>query len=145
MDTLRNRELNEEPTVTDRDGRIRIGDTPWSVRLSRGTQGRTALELYAAGHVVDVVVPTPLVSATLRGADRAPGNDRRFTLAWGVLEAGQGVPPEVTFSRRGLRGAVRREGELFLVGDRFWLGAVEGRFTHVTAARSDGGIERRRV
>ncbi|MFF9365640.1 hypothetical protein [Streptomyces griseoluteus] len=141
MDTL----PNQEPAATDDDGRIRIGDTPWTVRLSRGSQGRDALELYAAGHLVDVVVPTALVSTTLRGAGRAPGDGCPFTLAWGVLEAGRGVPPKVTFSRRGLRGTVRREGELFLVGDRFWLDAVEGRFTRVTATRADGGVERRRI
>ncbi|MER6722469.1 hypothetical protein [Streptomyces halstedii] len=142
VDSLRNQEL----AVSSHDGRIRLGDTPWSVQLGRGSQGRTALELYAAGHVVDVVVPTPLVSGTLRGADWAPRDNRhRFTLAWGVLEAGRCVPPEVTFYRRRLRGTVRRKGELFLFGDQFWLGAVEGRFTQVTAARSDGGIEQRRI
>ncbi|MFD0330676.1 hypothetical protein ACFQZC_26895 [Streptacidiphilus monticola] len=54
-------------------------DGPWSVRLARGTRGRSALEVYNRGLLVDVLVDAQLARRVLRGARRGEGT----ALAWG--------------------------------------------------------------
>ncbi|WP_328380529.1 hypothetical protein OHB13_37580 (plasmid) [Streptomyces sp. NBC_00440] len=128
------------------DDPIQLRDTPWSVRLSRASQGRTALEIYDSEHVVAIVVPTDLITETLLGALGGMRADRRhITLAWGVLKSGQDAPPDVTFHRRRRLGNASSKGAGLLIGDRFWLSVAEGRFAAATALRSDGAVERRAV
>ncbi|WP_438290004.1 hypothetical protein [Streptomyces sp. HUAS TT7] len=143
MNTVLNQELLRP---SGDDDRVQLQGTPWSVRLSRATLGRAALEIYDGERVVDVVVPTALVSATLLGAlsgTRADGGP--ITLAWGVFEGGQAVPPDVTFQRGRRWGNTSRKGTEVLVGSQFWLSVAEGRFATATATRRNGDIERRTV
>ncbi|WP_331721477.1 hypothetical protein [Streptomyces sp. NBC_00212] len=143
MNTVLNQELL--PSSGD-DDRAQLRGTPWSVRLSRATLGRAALEIYDGERVVDVVVPTALISATLLGVlsgMQADGDP--VTLAWGVFEAGQDAPPDVTFQRGRRWGNTSSKGAEVLIGRQFWLSVAEGRFATATATRSNGDIERRTV
>ncbi|MFC5910302.1 hypothetical protein [Streptacidiphilus monticola] len=83
-------------------------DGPWSVRLARGTRGRSALEVYNRGLLVDVLVDAQLARRVLRGARRGEGT----ALAWGLRTPDGGLP------------AVRF-GELTVrprpVGEAFWV------------------------
>lgn len=147
MDTLRNEEL----PGAGGDMPIRLRDASWSVRLSWSSLERSALEVYVGDRLVDVVVPTTLVSGALRGACSTTDGRGRVTLAWGMFDAERDDLPQVTFRRRRLRGSVRFGGETFTVGDRFWISAADGRFTEVTVtcrAGEDGSepdVERRTV
>lgn len=142
MDTLG----NEEVPGTRRGARIRLQDDSWSVRLSQASLGRSALEVYVDDSLVDVVVPTALVSYALRGACSVSGDDRRrVTLAWGTFGVGRETPPEVTFRRGRIFGCRRQVGETSTVGGRFWISAADGRFTEVTITHTDvecDGVER---
>ncbi|WP_405974475.1 hypothetical protein OG496_41070 [Streptomyces sp. NBC_00988] len=133
---------NQELPVPQFGERIQLRNAPWSVRLGQAVSGRAALEVYVDGALVDVVVPTPMVSGTLRGACSSKGADRRWlTLAWGVFEGSQIAPPVVLFRRRRICGTVYRSGHTFSFGRRFWLSAADGRYTSVAATRSDGETE----
>lgn len=115
--------------------------SPWSVRLAQGTRGRTALEVYNAGLLLDVLVARPLAPELLRGARRAVANGCSSVLAWGHLPP-DGVPPEVVFSQRH-RAALT--GEPAVTAGAFWFALAEGAFDRVTATHRDGAQERLRV
>ena len=116
-------------------------DSPWSVRFALGTRGRTALEVYRAGLLLDILVARPLAADLLRGARRASSNGRPSVLAWGHLPP-DGIPPAVVCSQR---SHTRQPAEAMTAAGSFWLATLEGCFDRVTATRPDGTSERLRV
>jgi hypothetical protein len=116
--------------------------TPWSLRTAGGLGAHPALEVYAGGTLLDVMVATPLSAAVLRGARRAAVAGRLPALAWGLLPA-DGPPVTVEFRQPGLRRPARR-GEVTEVGWWFWVALAEGRFSAVSVAHR-GGRERQRL
>ncbi|WP_042402808.1 hypothetical protein [Streptacidiphilus carbonis] len=116
-------------------------DAPWSVRFGLGTKGRTALEVYNAGLLLDILVARPLAADLLRGARRASPNGRPSVLAWGHLPP-DGVPPAVVCSQR---NHTRKPAEAIPAAGAFWLATLEGCFDRVTVTRRDGASERLRV
>ena len=116
--------------------------TPWSLRTTDGQGARPALEVYAAGVLLDVVVATPLSAGILRGACVAEAGGRPCSLAWGRLpERGQRLAVE--FSRLALRPRPQ-PAQVIEVDWWFWVAMAGGRFATVTAAHP-GGQERRRL
>ena len=115
-------------------------DSPWSLRLGRGTRGRTALEVYNNGLLLDVLVAKPLSADVLRGGRRGERDGRLSVLAWGHLPP-DGAPPSVWFSQR------HREhsSPAVAVAEDFWVALTEGSYDHVSAARPGGGSQRLRV
>ena len=104
--------------------------SPWSVRMARGSGGRPALEVYAGGSLVDVMVASSRGSLLLHGACRAGAGGRPRCLAWGCLPAAGGQVPRVEVSR----GRVRRHArpaEAQGLADWFWLADAAGTFSHV--------------
>jgi hypothetical protein len=116
-------------------------DSPWSVRFAQGTRGRTALEVYNLGVLLDVLVAQPLAGDVLRGARRAQHNGRASVLAWGHLPPG-GEPPAVTFSQR---HRLAGRAETVVAAGEFWIATVEGCFDRVTASTADGSVRSERI
>ena len=58
--------------------------TPWSMRLADGSGGRPALEVYAAGSLLDVVVASSRASRLLRGACAVIIAGQARAIAWGL-------------------------------------------------------------
>lgn len=122
-------------------GGLPLLDSPWSIRFARGTRGRTALEVYNIGLLVDVLVARPLAADLLRGARRATAHGHSSVLAWGHLPP-DGVPPGVVFTRRNQEPC---PAEPVAAADAFWLAVAEGEYDRVTATHRDHGSERLRV
>jgi hypothetical protein len=114
--------------------------TSWSVRLSRQTAARPAMEIYAADTLLDVVVATPLSAGVLCGAARTVAGGQQHAIAWGRL-IGSASGITVRFCRRSL-GRGGHAAEIAPVNDWFWVAAAEGRFATVTV--TDLGISQRR-
>jgi hypothetical protein len=115
---------------------------PWSVRVSRQTAARPAIEIYAGDTLLDVVVATPLSAGVLCGAARTVANGQRHVIAWGRL-VGSAAGIGVRFSRRSL-GEGGHAAEVMPVSDWFWVATAEGRFAAVTATYL-GTSQRRRI
>jgi hypothetical protein len=113
---------------------------PWSVRISRQTAARPAMEIYAADTLLDVVVATPLSAGVLCGAARTVAAGQHHAIAWGRL-TGSAAGITVRFSRRGLGGG-GDAAEVMPVNDWFWVATTEGRFAAVTVTCL--GISKRR-
>jgi hypothetical protein len=113
---------------------------PWSVRVSRQTAARPAMEIYAADTLLDVVVATPLSGGVFRGAARTVTGGRPHAVAWGRL-IGSAAGIAVRFSRRGL-GAGGHAAGVMPINDWFWVATAEGRFAAVTVTYR--GISTRR-
>jgi hypothetical protein len=108
--------------------------TPWSLRLAGGSGGRPALEVYAAGSLIDVVVPSRRASQLLHGACRAADGRQPRALAWGCLPVAGGELPAVEF----IRGHVRRQVQPAVaegLAGWFWFADTDGRFSQVTVTR----------
>ena len=116
--------------------------TSWSVRVSRQTAARPAMEIYAAGTLLDVVVATPLSAGTLSGASRMVAGGQHHAIAWGRL-IGSASGITVRFCRRRLGGG-GHTADVMPVNDWFWLAAAEGRFASVTVTYL-GVSQRRRI
>jgi hypothetical protein len=104
--------------------------TPWSMRMARGSAGRPALEVYAAGSLIDVMVASSRASRLLRGACRAVTGRQARAIAWGCLPAARGEAPSVEF----ISGRIRRRGQLEeaeSVAGWFWFADACGRFSKV--------------
>ena len=130
-------------SVTDLDlPGVPLLDSPWSLRFGRGTRGRAALEVYNNGLLLDVLVAGPLSADLLRGGRRGERDGHLSVLAWGHLPP-DGVPPAVWFSHR--RHREPRAAEAVGAAGTFWVALAEGRYDHVSAARTDGGVQRLRV
>ncbi|MET9398744.1 hypothetical protein [Kitasatospora sp. NPDC002965] len=166
------------------EGRLPVGPTgdlpgvpagptgPWSVRSVRAgrSRGRTALEVYEYGELVDVLVASRLGAGLLRGArcwkvpnpggrggaGRFAGSGRRRVrhgLAWGRLPRG-GAAPSVGFTAAPAAGRLlRRPGrsapvvevaEVVTVAGQLWLAWAEGVFGGVLVETADGAASERR-
>ena len=104
--------------------------TPWSMRLASGSGGRPALEVYAAGSLIDVTVASPRAGQLLRGACMMVVAKHPFVIAWGCLPAARGELPAVEF----IRGRIRRRARLAeaeSIGGWFWFADAGGRFSQV--------------
>ena len=104
--------------------------TPWSLRRARGSGERPALEVYAAGSLIDVMVASSRASQLLRGACAVVVAGHACAIAWGCLPAACGRLPSAEF----LRGRVRHRSqpaETECAGGWFWVAAADGRFTRV--------------
>jgi hypothetical protein len=102
---------------------------PWSVRLTGavpGGPGRPAVELYAAGVLVDVVSATPIAPQLLRGARTVTLGQGRWALAWG-RPPGPGAGVVVEFRR----GRHAQPAAVVPVAPWCWLAVADGRFTRV--------------
>lgn len=142
MDAFGKVELSEQ----NPHARLGVRDASWSVRTALGSQGRPALEVYVEDVPVAVMVPTDLSTGALRGCCSATGQGgRRFSLAWGTLEAGHQRAPEVMFGRRRMHRVSRVGGETYTIGGRFWISAADGRFSEVTVTLPTGATERHTV
>jgi hypothetical protein len=120
------------PATVETTPELYLPGTPWSMRLARGSGSRPALEVYAAGSLIDVMVTTSLASQLLRGACAAVVAGQARAIAWGCLPA-WGEPPSVEF----LRGRIRRRAQLEgaeSVAGWFWFADTDGRFSRVVAA-----------
>jgi len=122
---------------------LHLAGTPWSLRLANGSGGRPALEVYAAGSLIDVMVPSSRASQLLHGACRAVVGRQPRAMAWGCLPTPRGELPHVEF----IHGRIRRRAQPVAaesVVGWFWLAEVEGRFSQVTAT-SQGRSETCRI
>jgi hypothetical protein len=145
-------------------GPLQISRMPWLVRISGGTTGWPAMEVYAADDLLDVVVATPLAAGILRGSRRAAWDGLPGAIAWGRMPAdGAGVAVHFARHRFGRRpgspaqrtdrgGRPDRErypggicpAQVSVVGERFWVATADGRFDSATVV-CHGTQERRRV
>lgn len=119
---------------------VPLPGTPWSVRPAAGPAGRPAVEIYAAGSMVDVMVAPALAPGVLRGAcSLAPRvlrgacslawAGRPCAVAWGFLPACAGF--SVWFTRSPGRSR-RFAAPVSVIAGSFWVAPAEGRFRQVT-------------
>ena len=111
--------------------------TPWSMRLAGGSGGRPALEVHAAGSLIDVMVATSRASQLLRGGCGAVVARQACALAWGCLPTARSELPSVEF----IRGRIRRRAQLEeaeSVAGWFWFADTDGRFSQVVATSQEG-------
>ena len=120
---------------------IPLPGSSWSVRFTRGTRDRVALEVYHAGLLLDVLVAQPLAPDLLRGARRAVGGAGPSVLAWGHLPP-DGVVPEVVLTRR---RRADHSAEASVGAGAFWIALAHGCYDRVTATLRDGTNQRLRV
>lgn len=113
----------------------------WRLRAADGQGTRPALEIYADGVLVDVLVATPLSLSVLGGGCRAARRGREQAVAWGRMTAAG--PPVTEFRSSGPRGR-RQPGAATSAGRWFWVAVADGAFTSVTASYP-GGAQRRRL
>jgi hypothetical protein len=111
--------------------------TPWSMRLACSSAGRPALEVHAAGSLVDVMVASSRASQLLRGACAVVVAGQACAIAWGCLPAACSELPSVEF----LRGRIRRRSqpeETECAAGWFWFADVDGRFSRVVVTSQRG-------
>lgn len=130
---------------------VPLPGTPWSVRPAAGPAGRPAVEIYAAGSMLDVMVApalAPRVLAShvlaprvLRGACSLTWAGQPCAVAWGFLPARPGF--SVWFTRGPARSRCFA-APVSVIAGRFWVAPAEGRFRAV-AVRHDGGRDRCQV
>jgi hypothetical protein len=141
--------------------KICLPSAPWQARISLGTTGRAAMELYAAGTLLDVVVATELADEVLCGARRAVWDRRHLAIAWGRRPVPDANAPgrhdvAVSFARGGhrMRWARRRNrdfrqdarvADIVGVTGWFWVAVADGRFDTVTVTRHGKQARRRLV
>jgi hypothetical protein len=141
------------------DGILLLPRAPWWARISRGTSGRPAMELYAAGTLLDVVVATELADEVLCGSRRAVWDGRPQANAWGrhcVPDAEgsghRGVAVLFARGRPGRRFGPRPnrafpgdagEAEVIGLAGQFWVALADGRFDTVTVVRRGNQARRR--
>jgi hypothetical protein len=120
--------------------------TPWSVRPAAGPAGRTAVEIYAAASLLDVMVaptraPRVLAPRVLRGACSLAWAGHPCAVAWGFLPACPGL--SVWFARGPARSRCFA-APVSVIAGTFWVAPAEGRFRAVTVEHG-GGRDRCRV
>ena len=126
----------DEPSFVDHDSRPYLVGGVWSVRPAVGSSGRAALEVYADGALIDVMVAASLGCRLLRGGRAAHVAGRPCSVAWGCLPSPRDEAPAVDFTRGGLR--TRTLGVTAVrVADWFWVAAADGMFSRAVATGSD--------
>lgn len=116
------------------------------MRLGRGSGGRSALEVYAAGSLIDVMVASSRASQLLRGACTTVAAEHAGAIAWGCLPTACSELPTVEF----VGGLARRRAQLEqakTIADWFWFADTNGRFSQVvvTSRRSRASCRIRRA
>lgn len=126
-------------------GQLYLLGTPWSLRIARGSGGRLALEVYAGGSLIDVMVASSRASRLLHGTCRsAAGSRPARSTAWGCLPTADGEPPSVEFISGRIHRRVQPAVARSVVG-RFWFADADGRFDHVVVAADHGERESCRI
>ena len=120
---------------------VPLSGTPWSFRPAAGPAGRPAVEIYAAGSMLDVMVAPALAARVLRGACSLAWAGQPCAVAWGFLPARPGF--SVWFTRGPAR-SLRSAAPVRVIAGSFWVAPAEGRFRAVTVEHG-GGRDRRRV
>ena len=118
-------------------GWLYLPGTPWSMRLGRGSGDRPALEVYAAGALIDVMVASSRASQLLRGGCAAVVAGQARAVAWGCLPATWDELPLVEFHRGRIRRRVQQE-ETESVAGWFWFADSGGRFSRVVVTSQEG-------
>jgi hypothetical protein len=116
---------------------VYLPGTPWSMRLTHSSGGCPALEVYAAGSLIDVTVVSPRASHLLRGACMMAVARHPRVIAWGCLHAARGELPSVEF----IRGRIHRRAqpaEAERVADWFWFADASGWFRQVVTTSQEG-------
>lgn len=108
---------------------------PWAVRLAGSHSACPALEVYAAGVLLDVVSSTRLDAPLLRGTRAADGGAGPCALAWGRLPM-SGTTPQVDFSR-GRRWPDGRSATVLKLTSWCWLAVADGQFSRVAVWSAD--------
>jgi hypothetical protein len=111
---------------------LHLAGTPWSMRTAISTDGRSALEVYAAGSLVDVMLAPSLGSQLLRGACTTVSAGQQQSMAWGCLPKALGTVPFVEFIRSRVHHRPRIEAAE-TVSAWFWVATAAGRFSRVVA------------
>lgn len=121
---------------------LQLPGTPWAIRAAGGSGGRTALEMYAAGILMDVMVAQSLAPQILRGARSAVWAGQPCAVAWGCLPADE-TSLAVTFGRGRVRPRLSA-AEVMTIADWFWMALADRRADSVTVT-SHGRAERCRT
>jgi hypothetical protein len=115
---------------------------PWTFRIAGPHSACPALELYEAGHLIDIVSSTRIALSPLRGARAAAGESGERVLAWGRMPQ-TGNCPQVRFIERGWRrGSLA--ATVTQVTTWCWVAVADGHFGAVTA-RTPAGLLRCRI
>ena len=125
---------------------VPLPGTPWSIRPAAGPAGRPAVEIYATGSMLDVMVAPGLARRdlgprVLRGACSLAWAGQPCAVAWGFLPARPGF--SVWFTR-GLARSGCFAAPVKVIAGSFWVAPAEGRFRAVTVQHG-GGRDRCRV
>jgi hypothetical protein len=120
---------------------VPLPGTPWSIRAAAGPAGRPAVEIYAAGSMLDVMVAPVQAARVLRGACSLAWAAQPCAVAWGFVPAHPGF--SVCFTRGPARSRCLVASVSVIAGS-FWIAPAEGRFRGVTVARG-GGRDRCRI
>jgi hypothetical protein len=111
--------------------------TPWSMRLAPGSGGRPALEIHAAGSLIDVMAASSRARQLLRGACMMVAARHPRAIAWGGLPTAQSELPSVEFTRGRIRRRAQLEEAESVVG-WFWFADADGRFSQVVVTSQEG-------
>lgn len=114
---------------------LHLPGTPWSMRLAAGSGRRRALEIHAAGSLIDVMVASSPAGRLLRGACMMVVAKHPRAIAWGCLPT-CGELPSVEF----IRGRIRRRAqpeEAESVDGRFWFADADGQFSQVVVTSQE--------
>jgi hypothetical protein len=111
--------------------------TPWSLRLAGSSGGRPALEVYAAGSLVDVMVASSRASQLLHGACRAAVGRQERVIAWGCLPTAGSELPSVEFIHGRICHRAQPAAAESVVG-WFWFADSDGRFSQVAVTSQEG-------
>ena len=107
------------------------------MRLACSSGVRPALEVYAAGSLLDVVVASSRAGRLLRGACAVVVAGQARTIAWGCLPTACAELPSVEF----LRGRIRRRAqpeETEGVASWFWFADTDRRYSRVQVTSQRG-------
>jgi hypothetical protein len=118
-------------------GWLYLPGTPWSMRLAWGSGSRPALEVHAAGSLIDVMVASSRGSQLLRGARTMVTAGHPRAIAWGCLPTIRSELPSVEF----IGGRIRRRAqpaEADSVASWFWFACADGRFSQAVVTSQWG-------
>jgi hypothetical protein len=128
------------PACGEQDG-CELPAAPWSVRISRANAARPAMEVYAEGTLLGVVVVTPLSPGLLFGARRTVWAGQHRAIAWGrIIGSRSGIAVRFSPGRLGRGG---HAAEVIGVTEWFWVALADGHFAAVTATYQEITEQRR--
>jgi hypothetical protein len=130
-------------------GELWLPGCPWSFRLAGPHSACPALELYEAGHLIDIVSSTRVAVSLLRGARSAAGELGQRTIAWGRMPVTGNRPltenwPQVRFAERGWRRDSQAAAAV-QVTTWCWVAVASGSFAAATVRTSTELLRRRIV